>query len=86
MKIKDGYIVREVAGTTVVLPTGDDLDLTKMIKLNDTGKFLWQQLQQEIDEDGLVSALLREYSVDEETARAGVQRFVNKLKDNGLLI
>lgn len=86
MKIKDGYIVREVAGTTVVLPTGDDLDLTKMIKLNDTGKFLWQELQQDTDEDRLVAALLREYCVDEATARAGVQRFVNKLKDNGLLI
>ena len=86
MKIKDGYILSEVAGKTVVLPTGDDLDLSKMITLNDTGKFLWQELQQDTNEDNLVSALLREYSVDETTARADVSSFINKLKDNGLLV
>ena len=86
MKIKDGYILSEVAGKTVVLPTGDDLDLSKMITLNDTGKFLWQELQQDTNEDNLVSALLREYSVDETTARADVSSFIDKLKDNGLLV
>lgn len=85
MKLKDGYIVREVAGQIVALPTGDDLDLNMMITLNDTGKFLWELLEKGADEDALVSALLAEYEVDEATARTGVQNFVAKLNANGFL-
>ena len=86
MKIKEGFLLREVAGQTVVLPTGDDLDLNMMITLNDTGAFLWQKLQEDTDQAGLVSALLEEYDVDAETARQSVAAFVAKLNENGFLI
>ena len=85
MKLKEGFLLRQVAGQTVVLPTGDELDLNMMITLNDTGAFLWQQLQEERDEDALVRALLSEYDVDEDTARKCVAAFVKKLDDNGFL-
>ena len=85
MKIKDGFLMRQVAGQTVVLPATDDLDLNMMITLNDTGAFLWQQLQADVDVDGLVQALLGEYDVDADTARAAVTEFVAKLNDHGFL-
>lgn len=85
MKLKDGFILRDVAGQTVVLPTGDELNLNMMITLNETGKFLWERLGQETDEAALVSALLAEYDVDENTAKAAVSGFVAKLNDNGFL-
>lgn len=85
MKIKDGFILRQVTGQNVVLPSGDELDLNMMITLNDTGAFLWQKLQEERDEDALVRALLSEYDVDEATARRCVAGFVKKLDDNGFL-
>jgi len=85
MKIKDGFILRDVAGETVVLPSGDELDLNLMITLNGTGKFLWERLEQESTEEDLVSALLGEYDVDAETAKAAVTAFVKKLDDNGFL-
>ena len=85
MKIKNGFILRQMAGKTVALPTDGDIDLNKMITLNDTGAFLWERLTTETDEDTLVSALLAEYDVDEATARASVQRFVGKLQENGFL-
>ena len=47
MKLKEGFLMRQVAGQTVVLPSGDELDLNMMITLNDTGAFLWKQLEQE---------------------------------------
>lgn len=85
MKIKDGFLLRQVAGQTVVLPTGNELDLNMMITLNDTGAFLWEHLQTETDEDALVAALRGEYDVDEETARASVRRFVDKINEHGFL-
>lgn len=85
MKIKDGFLLRQVAGQTVVLPVGGGLDLNMMITLNDTGAFLWEKLQADTDEDGLVAALLAEYDVDELRARQSVDAFVQKLKDNDFL-
>ena len=86
MKIKEGFLLRQVAGQTVVLPTGGDLDLNMMITLNDTGAFLWNQLENDCDEAALVAALLNAYDVDEATARASVAAFLKKLSDNDFLI
>ena len=85
MKIKEGFLLRQIAGQTVVLPVGGDLDLNMMITLNDTGAFLWKQLETEQDEAGLVAALLAEYDVDADTAKRCVAEFVKKLNDNGFL-
>lgn len=86
MKIKEGFLLRQVAGRNVVLPQSDTLNLNMMITLNDTGAFLWQQLQQETTEENMVQALLAEYDVDADTAAQSVKAFVAKLEENGLLI
>ena len=85
MKIKEGFLLRQVAGQTVVLPCGDDMDLNMMITLNDTGAFLWQLLQEETDEAAMVKALCAEYDVDAQTAADAVAGFVAKLNANGFL-
>ena len=86
MKIKNEFILREVAGETVVIPTGDTLDLNMMITLNETGAFLWKQLEQDTDETAMVASLLGEYDVDEETARTSVAAFVAKLREHDFLV
>lgn len=85
MKIKDGFLLRTVAGQHVVLPESETLNLNMMITLNETGAFLWEQLQKEATQETLVQALLEEYDVDRETAAAAVSAFVKKLEDNGFL-
>lgn len=85
MKLKEGFILRTVAGETVVVPTGDALDLNMMITLNDTGKLIWQKLETGCDEDQLVEAILAEYEVDETTARKHVEGFVKTLEEHGFL-
>lgn len=85
MKLKKGFVLRDIAGETVVLPSGDDLDLSIMISLNETAKFLWEYLEQGADHHALVEALLTEYAVDREQAEASVSRFVAKLNENGFL-
>ena len=85
MKLKDGFILREVAGQIVVLPSGDDLNLNMMITLNGTGKFIWSLLENETDEESIVSAILEEYDVDKATAEAAVSGFIRKLNEHGFL-
>lgn len=85
MKLKDGFLLRQVAGQNVVLPTGGELDLNVMITLNETAAFLWEKLQQETDEAALVAALTAEYDVDARTAAESVAAFVAKLNNHGFL-
>lgn len=85
MKLKDGFILREVAGENVVIPTGDALDLNMMITLNETGCTLWKRLEQEAELADLTAALLAEYDVDEATAAAAAEQFVAKLKEHDFL-
>lgn len=81
MKMKDGFVLRTVAGETVVLPTGGVTNFDMMITLNDTGRFLWEQLEKETNEAELVQALLAEYDVTEEVAAKSVAAFVARLKE-----
>lgn len=82
MKLKEGFLLREVAGETVVIPSGDSLDLNMMITLNETGRVLWECLEKGAQEQDLVNALLAEYEVDEATAQAHVRKFVEKLREH----
>lgn len=85
MKLKDGFLLRNVAGQAVVLPMGGTLDLNMMITLNETGAFLWERLQNETTEAALVAALLAEYDVDEATAAKSVAGFIKKLNEHEFL-
>lgn len=87
MKIKDGFILREIAGSYVVVPVGHNMvDFSSMITTNETGAFLWNKLAQGADEDELCKALLGEYEgIDEAGARADIAEFVASLKENNIL-
>ena len=81
MKLKEGFILRTVAGETVVLPAAGVTDFDMMITLNETGKFLWERLEVGTEEADLVKALLAEYDVTEEVAAKSVAAFVARLKE-----
>ena len=86
MKIKAGFILKQIAGKTVAVPAGESLvNLQLMLTLNESGAFLWEQLQNPCSEDDLVKAMTSEYQVDAETARGDVQEFIAVLKENQIL-
>lgn len=85
MKLKEGFILRTVAGNTIVVPTGSALNLNMMISLNGVGRFLWEKLEKGAETEELIAALLEEYDVDEAKAKKDVEAFVEKLNENGFL-
>lgn len=86
MKIKDGFVLREIGGKHIVVPVGSQsVDFRCIITLNETGAFLWQQLQEDKNAEELVAALLEEYEVSAEVAAADVQAFLEKLRQNELM-
>ncbi|MBQ9734595.1 MAG: PqqD family protein [Clostridia bacterium] len=86
MKIKEGFILREVAGNYIVVAVGDAVKgFNGVINLNETGAFLWRILEKGSDEKGMLDALLAEYDVSEEIAAKDVKTFIDKLTEAGLV-
>lgn len=85
MKIKEGFILRNVAGNHVVVPVGQaTIDFNGMMSLNDSGAFLFEKLQQGIERDELIDALTEEYDVTRDVAENDVDNFINKVKGEDL--
>lgn len=86
MKINEGFALRKVADSFVVIPVGDNLvDFSAMITLNETGAFLWENIKDDATEDTLAKALTEEYDVSLEQAKEDVCEFVKILKDKKVL-
>lgn len=85
MKIKEGFILRNVAGSFVVVPIGEaTLDFNGMMNLNETGAFLFEKMIEGISREDLIKALTDEYDVDEETAAHDVDAFIEKVEKEDL--
>lgn len=86
MKIKDGFILRQVAGSYIVISVGgESVDFNGMITVNETGAFLWEKLVVGATEEELLCAMLEEYEVDEATAKADIAEFLKLLEEGNLL-
>lgn len=80
MKLKEGFVLREIAGECVVVSVNSAVNLDGMITLNETAKTLWRALEGGVDGiDELVGVLMAEYEVDEKMARKAAESFVGKL-------
>ena len=76
MRVEKDFVLREIAGDYVIIPTGKTvLSFNGLISVNEVGAFLWELLQNEVTIDELVAAVLNEYDVDEVTAREEIQEF-----------
>lgn len=86
MKLNENFILRQVAGTWVVLPVGEaTAKFNGMLSLNETGAMLWNQLLEGKNKDDLVNALTSEYNVTAEVAQGDVEDFLTKLVKVGCL-
>ena len=86
MKIKDGFLLRQVGDNHVVVPVGiQTVDFRCIITLNEVGAFLWQKMAVDCTVADLVEALLAEYDVTADIATADVERFVASLREKNLL-
>ena len=87
MRIKEDYVLRQVADVWVVLPLGTtSVNFNGMIKLNETAALLWKTLEAGSDRDGLIAALMAEYDVDPALAGTDVDNFLQRIRNAGCLI
>lgn len=86
MKIKKGFMLRNVGNKNVVVAIGAaSLELNGLITLNDTGAFIWKMLQKGCEYNDILNAILKEFDTDEETAKQGIDAFLEEVKNAKLL-
>ena len=86
MKLKKGYIMKELAGRYVVLPVGGETEgFQGMIQMNVTGGFLWECLSEERTKQELIDLFLEKYDASREDAEADVNTFIENLSKAGIL-
>lgn len=84
MKIKEGYLLKKVAGEFIIVPIAKG-GISSVMTLNETGAFLFERLSDGADESAVIQALLDEYDTDVETATRDVRRFIASLSQAGVL-
>ena len=86
MKIKPGYILREVMDIFVIIGVGSEAYTpNEILSLNETGAFLWCILEKGAEKPELVAALQREYDTDPQTAERDVDVFLEMLRGKALI-
>ena len=87
MKIRDEYKVREIAGEHVVIMQGRyGADMTKVISLNESSLFLWNELAGREFETADAARLLAErYGIDEATALRDAEAWTKGLESCNLI-
>ena len=86
MKIKEGFMLREVAGSYVVVAVGKRSEqFNGMVNLNETGEFLWKLVEQGASRDELLNSLLETYEVEREKAEQDVDKFISVLQQNNFV-
>ena len=86
MKFRGEFVINNVAGSNLVIPLDSDtVDFNKMITVNETGVFLWEGIESGKTEAELLESMLKEYDIDEETAKQDIKEFIDMLKENNIL-
>ena len=85
MKIKDGFMLREIAGSWMVVPIGERVvEFNGLMVLSKSGAVLWNKLVKGDDIEGLTMTLSEEYDIDQTNARTDVESFVSMVAERGL--
>ena len=86
MKINENFVLREVAGSWVVIPIGEkSVDFNGMMNLNETGVLLWRELEKGADKEALVAAITGEYEVSAAEAAEDIDEFIKVLEKAGCI-
>ncbi len=85
MKLKNKYVIRNVADKAVAIAVENDGEKTDgVITLNGTGAFIFGLVNDGLDRDAIVAKFFSEYDVTRDEAAQSVDGFLAELLSSGL--
>lgn len=86
MRIIKEFIMRTIAGETILVPTGATAEeFNGMLTLTETAKVIWENLEKVDSLDEMAHVLTEQYEVDEETAKQDAAALISELLRIGFI-
>lgn len=87
MKIKEGFTLRQICGEYVVVGEGlAQVNFNKLLSLNETAAYLWQNLEgKDFTKEDMVKLLLENYEVEEARASKDVDKLLETWQKEGVV-
>ena len=86
MKQNPEFIITDVGDDHILVPVGKAaVNFNAIISLNDMGQTIWNMLENETSAEEILKNILAEYEVSEAQAKADIDSFLAKLKENGAI-
>jgi hypothetical protein len=87
MRIKEGFTLRTICGEHVVIGEGlAQVNFNKMLSLNGSAAYLWEQLKdRDFTEEDAMNLLLDKYEVAPERALEDVKKLLEEWKKQGVV-
>lgn len=87
MKLKYQMGIQKILDFWAAIPVGKDASRYKgVMSLNETAKDMIEMLKDDVTEEQIVAKLLADYDVTEEELRRHVADFLQKLREEGILV
>lgn len=84
MRIKEGYVLRKVADSGVIVSL-EEMDCNHLMTLNQSGMDLWEMLQSDCNMEMLVQGMSELYDVEKDVLYSDILSFIEKIREAGLL-
>lgn len=86
MKIKAGFVLREMCGENIVAGEGlEHINFNKLISLNSTAAFLWKSLVgKEFTAEEMAQLLVDEYGIDMDLALTDSRKLMESWQEAGI--
>lgn len=87
MKLKCKFVINTIAGDRIAVPVGSNSPLKGYIKLNSTGKDVFEMLSKDTSRDEIIAQMQKKYpDTDPEDISSSVDAMIEKLASADLLI
>lgn len=84
--MKSGFVIKEVSDKLIVIPTGSEvINFRGIMTLNESGKCLFDLLQNEIELEEIIKEFERIYDVTYDIAKSDVEAFIHQLRSHNLI-
>lgn len=86
MKIKKEFCIRNICGENTLVPVGETASSFKgIIKMNDIGSFIWNNIERAVNNEEIVSMVMDNYNLDFNQAKNDVDDFIKYLKNVNII-
>jgi len=80
-KLKAKFVAREVGNEMILVPlTGNVAQMSELFTLNETARFIWQNITENTTIADIEYLMTNEFDIDTETAKEDIEKFMKQLE------